>query len=173
MTRTGWIRVESPLGWIRLAAGHGRLTGLHIEPDSPFLIDTGARQPDSSGADQLLLAEAARQLTEYLAGRRRAFELDLAPPGSRFQRQVWSEVLEIPFGATVTYGQLARRIGRPGAARAVGQANAHNPIPVIIPCHRVIGGDGDLTGYRGGLSHKRWLLDHEARVATITPPAAR
>lgn len=68
MTRTGWIRVESPLGWIRLAAGHGRLTGLHIEPDSPFLIDTGARQPDSSGADQLLLAEAARQLTEYLAG---------------------------------------------------------------------------------------------------------
>jgi methylated-DNA-[protein]-cysteine S-methyltransferase len=109
-----------------------------------------------------LCAAAARQLEEYFSDERRSFELELDPKGSDFEKQVWTELQQIPFGTTTTYGDIARKLGDPGASRAVGLANASNPIAIIIPCHRVIGADGDLTGYAGGLHRKRWLLAHEA-----------
>jgi methylated-DNA-[protein]-cysteine S-methyltransferase len=111
-----------------------------------------------------VLSAAAVQLGEYFAGRRKEFEVPLAPQGTPFQRAVWSELLRIPFGETVSYGEIAARIARPRAVRAVGAANGRNPIALIVPCHRVIGSDGTLTGYGGGLPTKRWLLAHEERV---------
>ena len=106
-------------------------------------------------------AEAKRQLEAYFQGERRAFELDLAPEGTPFQQRVWRELLKVPFGETVTYGELADRLDSPGASRAVGHANHVNPIPIVIPCHRVIGQGGALVGFGGGLPIKRALLDHE------------
>ena len=103
-----------------------------------------------------------RQLEEYFRGERRHFELELEPDGTRFERQVWREVLRVPFGATDTYGAIARRLGDPSKARAVGKANSRNPIAIVIPCHRVVGSGGDLTGYAGGLDRKKWLLSLES-----------
>ena len=103
-------------------------------------------------------ADYQRQLREYLVGRRRVFELPLDPRGSDFQREVWRAVESIPYGATATYSEIANRIGKPSAVRAVGAANGANPIPLVIPCHRVLGSDGSLTGYGGGLPLKEWLL---------------
>ncbi len=112
---------------------------------------------------------AARvQLAEYLAGRRRSFELELRPLGSPFQLEVWRALVEIPYGATASYGELARRIDSPGSARAVGRANHENPLPIVVPCHRVIGQDGALVGFGGGLPTKRWLLQLEQQR---TPPS--
>jgi methylated-DNA-[protein]-cysteine S-methyltransferase len=108
------------------------------------------------------LAEVRRQLGEYFAGRRRRFDLAVAAAGSEFQLRVWRALREIPFGATTTYGELAAVLGRAGASRAVGRANATNPVCVVTPCHRVIGKDGSLTGFGGGIEKKRWLLDHES-----------
>jgi methylated-DNA-[protein]-cysteine S-methyltransferase len=107
-------------------------------------------------------ARALQQLEEYFRSERRRFELELEPEGSDFEYRVWSAVQRIPFGATDTYGEIARRVGEPDAARAVGHANARNPIAIIVPCHRVIGSDGELTGYAGGLDRKKWLLDMES-----------
>jgi methylated-DNA-[protein]-cysteine S-methyltransferase len=107
------------------------------------------------------------QLREYFEGRRRSFDVPLEPTGSSFELAVWTALREIPYGETVSYGELAARIGRPEAARAVGVANARNPIAVIVPCHRVIGADGSLTGYGGGLERKRLLLDLEAGVLAL------
>jgi O-6-methylguanine DNA methyltransferase len=104
-----------------------------------------------------------RALERYFRGELRAFDLPLAPEGTSFQRRVWRALCRVPYGATVSYGELARRIGRPGASRAVGRANATNPISIVIPCHRVIGADGTLTGYGGGLGRKKRLLELEAR----------
>jgi len=109
-------------------------------------------------------AAVARQLAEYFAGRRREFALTLDPPGTPFQRDVWGELARIPYGATVSYGELARRVGRPAASRAVGAANGANPIPIVLPCHRVIGANGSLTGYGGGLPIKRALLALEGAL---------
>lgn len=106
-------------------------------------------------------ARVAAQLREYFDGTRRSFELELAPRGTDFQRAVWTELLNIPYGRTTSYAELARRIGRPSAIRAAGAANGANPIPLIVPCHRVIGANGTLTGYGGGLHRKQWLLEHE------------
>jgi methylated-DNA-[protein]-cysteine S-methyltransferase len=147
--------VDSPLGPLLLAAERGALTMLWMSP-----------LPDHDGlpgqdADRGVLSQAATQLDRYFDGGLTAFELPLAPRGTAFQRSVWSALVEIPFGETVSYGELAARIGRPGAARAVGLANGSNPISIIIPCHRVIGSDGRLTGYGGGIDRKAWLLDHE------------
>jgi methylated-DNA-[protein]-cysteine S-methyltransferase len=108
-----------------------------------------------------LLKEAARQLVSYLAGDRKKFSVPLAPAGTDFMQKVWAQVLSIPYGQTACYGEIARQIGAPRAARAVGMANGRNPIPVFIPCHRVIGADGSLTGFRGGLPLKQTLLDWE------------
>jgi methylated-DNA-[protein]-cysteine S-methyltransferase len=126
------------------------------------------------GGDELvwgkgLTSPARRQLAEYFAGHRRVFDLPLAPRGTPFQRAVWQALGTIPFGGTCSYADVAERIGRPGAARAVGAANGRNPIAIIVPCHRVIGRDGSLTGYAAGLARKRRLLDHEG----VLPPLRR
>jgi|SRR5687767_14587209 len=105
----------------------------------------------------------AEQLREYFAGKRQTFDIPLALRGTEFQLAVWNELLRVPYGDTITYAELAQRIGRPSAIRAVGAANGANPIPVIVPCHRVIGSNGTLTGYGGGIERKQWLLAHEGR----------
>jgi methylated-DNA-[protein]-cysteine S-methyltransferase len=113
--------------------------------------------------------DVSAQLTAYFAGDLREFDLPLAAPGTDFQRRVWRELMQIPFGRSISYGELARRIGKPAASRAVGRANGQNPISIIVPCHRVIGADGTLTGYGAGLDRKRWLLDHEAGQRSLVP----
>ncbi len=124
------------------------------------------RGSDQASAGKITASRACalvrRQLSEYFSGRRTSFDLPLAPRGTAFQQRVWAELVAIPFGGRATYGELARRIGRPAASRAVGAANGANPIAIVIPCHRVVGSDGSLTGYGGGLPLKRWLLAHEA-----------
>jgi methylated-DNA-[protein]-cysteine S-methyltransferase len=109
-------------------------------------------------------AHVLAQLREYFAGERTEFTLELAPAGTEFQQRAWRALLDIPFGGTASYAQQARRIGSPAAVRAVGAANGRNPIPIVVPCHRVVGADGSLTGFGGGLEAKRLLLEHEARV---------
>lgn len=117
-----------------------------------------------------LLDRIAQQMREYFAGTRRQFDLPLSPIGTPFRSRVWEELRKIPFGQTIHYGELARRVGDVKASRAVAQANGQNFIAIVIPCHRVIGADGTLTGYGGGIERKRWLLEHEARVAGIENP---
>ncbi|HVO31751.1 MAG TPA: methylated-DNA--[protein]-cysteine S-methyltransferase [bacterium] len=124
-----------------------------------------------------VLAAATEQLREYFSGTRTRFDLTLAPRGTAFQRRVWDALREIPHGGTTTYGALADAIGSPRAVRAVGAANGRNPLSIVVPCHRVVGANGTLTGYAGGLDAKRWLLDHEARFAPqpalAAPPSSR
>ena len=112
-----------------------------------------------------LLRRVADQLAEYFAGERRDFDLPLAAPGTAFQKLVWDALVRIPFGEVRSYGELARTLGRPSGSRAVGAANGKNPIAIIVPCHRVIGANGTLTGYAGGLPTKQWLLEHEQRYS--------
>jgi methylated-DNA-[protein]-cysteine S-methyltransferase len=142
--------VDTPIGTLRLRADQGGLS--RIEFDGP---DT-ARSADP------LLAEAEAQLLAYLAGELQRFDLPLSPGGTEFQRRVWDAVAAVPYGTTTTYSALAAAIGRPSAWRAVGAANGRNPLPIVIPCHRVVGAAGSLTGYGGGLDRKRALLDLEA-----------
>ena len=111
-----------------------------------------------SGAETPLLERGRVELAEYFRGKRREFDLPLAPKGTPFQQKVWSELAKVPYGTVVTYGELAARVGSPRACRAVGQANHNNPLPIFLPCHRVVGAKGALTGYAGGLELKRWLL---------------
>src|SRR2546427_12385838 len=113
------------------------------------------------------LARARHQLDEYFARTRTTFDLPLDPPGTTFQQQVWDLLRTIPYGTTTSYGELARRLGDPRATRAVGAANGKNPIPIIVPCHRVVGARGELTGFGGGLDRKRWLLEHEGALMTL------
>ena len=134
---------------------------LHRAPDAAEIERRAEAHGDRLTWDRERCAAVAAQLAEYFAGTRRDFALALAPRGSSFQRQVWEELSRIPYGATISYAELASRVGRPGAARAVGRANGTNPIPVVIPCHRVIGADGSLTGYGGGMPLKRALLTLE------------
>ncbi len=163
--------IDSPLGPILLRADPaGRLTQLHIGAGADQgEADRAGDGPDAAdaagdgGMAARVLDDAAAQLGEYFEGRLTTFDLPLAMKGSPFQHQVWTELQKIPFGTTVSYGQLATRLRRPSSARAVGHANGRNPIPVIVPCHRVIGSTGHLTGYGGGLRAKRLLLDLETR----------
>lgn len=131
--------------------------------------------PDvESGSSAPVLLELGRQLEEYFGGGRREFDLSLAAVGTPFQQAVWAELRKIPYGGTAGYGQIAARLGRPTAVRAVGAANGRNPISVLVPCHRVVGADGSLTGYAGGVAAKRWLLDHERTIAgepAVSQPA--
>jgi methylated-DNA-[protein]-cysteine S-methyltransferase len=152
------IKLASPLGPLHLCARGDQLTALLL-PTSEPPAEERTRTTD-------VLATAADQLREYFAGHRRDFDLPLAPQGTGFQQLVWTALLAIPFGQTRSYGQIAAAIGRPAASRAVGAANGSNPIAIIIPCHRVIGSSGKLTGYGGGLPAKRWLLAHEG-AATL------
>jgi methylated-DNA-[protein]-cysteine S-methyltransferase len=155
---TRYTTIDSPIGELLLGGdAAGALTDLHMQAaPRPFPVPTDWQRDDGA------LVPAVAQLREYFAGERRAFALPLAPSGSPFERRVWQELLEIPYGETASYGEIARRIGAPSAARAVGLANGRNPIAVVVPCHRVIGANGSLTGYGGGLERKRWLLDLEA-----------
>jgi methylated-DNA-[protein]-cysteine S-methyltransferase len=131
-----------------------------------FLAGRDRFDPESIGGGSLCEG-VARQLSEYFAGKRTAFDLPLDPEGTEFQRDVWRALTEIPFGQRASYADVARRIGRPEAVRAVGAANGANPIAVVIPCHRVIGRDGSLTGYGAGLPIKRWLLDFESGLRRL------
>ena len=148
---------ESPIGRLLLTSDGTALTGLYMEPSRKAQSTDGWAE-DVTAAP---LSATVRQLTEYFAGTRREFDLPLRLQGTTFQTRVWRELTEIPYGQTWSYGHLARRIDKPSASRAVGLANGRNPISILVPCHRVIGADGSLTGYGGGLERKRWLLAHE------------
>jgi methylated-DNA-[protein]-cysteine S-methyltransferase len=150
--------VDSPIGRLLLQSDGVALTGLHMEGPGCPALDAATWLADADGGP---LPLAARQLDEYFAGRRRDFDLPLRLEGTIFQRRVWQVLTEIPYGATWSYGQQAKRMGNPNASRAVGLANGRNPISILVPCHRVIGADGSLTGYGGGVERKRWLLAHE------------
>ncbi len=153
--------VSSPIGPLTLIATDHALTEIRFgRPD-----DDAPDAPDAAPIDHPILAAAAAQLAAYFAGDRRTFDVPLAPTGTAFQRAVWRALGEVAYGQTTGYGALARALGRPTAARAVGAANGANPLPIVVPCHRVIGADGTLTGYAGGLTIKRWLLAHEAATA--------
>jgi len=157
-----YCEVDSPLGSILLSGHDGALSGLHF---------TGHRHSPEPSADWVLdptsFDDVRRQVEEYFDGRRRMFDVPLAMEGSPFELTVWSALLDIPYGETASYGQIAQRIGRPGAARAVGAANGRNPVSIIVPCHRVIGSDASLTGYGWGVERKAWLLDHERGVHSL------
>jgi methylated-DNA-[protein]-cysteine S-methyltransferase len=144
--------VDTPIGTLWLSRDDAGLSRID------FAGPPGARSGDE------LFAEAEAQLAAYFAGERRHFELPLSPRGTDFQRSVWAAVDVIPYGATTSYSALAARLGRPAAWRAVGAANGRNPLPVVVPCHRVVGAAGGLTGYGGGLERKRALLDLESRA---------
>jgi methylated-DNA-[protein]-cysteine S-methyltransferase len=148
--------VRSPLGPLRLLATELGIRGVY------YTAHKGAPElPARELADHPVLLRARRQLEEYFAGARHDFDLPLDVLGTPFQRRVWRALTELPYGQTATYGELAARLQAPRAARAVGRANALNPISIIVPCHRVIGSGGKLTGYAGGLACKQWLLEHE------------
>lgn len=151
--------VATPVGLLKLVATDAALVAILWENDDPKRVRLAPLVEDV-GHPVLLLAE--RQLTEYFAGARKLFDLPLDFSGTHFQRQVWSELLKIPFGQTRTYGEIANAIGKPRAFRAVGAANGKNPISIVAPCHRVIGKDGSLTGFAGGLEAKECLLGIEA-----------
>lgn len=151
-----WMRMGSPLGDLILVEENGEL--LEIGFTSGKRPSQPPRDAEENAAP---FAMVIRQLEEYFAGTRRDFDLPLAPSGTAFQKSVWQSLLEIPFGKAVSYSDIARAIGNPNAVRAVGLANGRNPIPIVIPCHRVIGKDGSLTGYGGGLPIKQKLLTLE------------
>jgi methylated-DNA-[protein]-cysteine S-methyltransferase len=160
-----YTTMDSPIGeLLTLGDDDGRtLRGLYMQAGrKPLAVRPAWRRDDGAFAD------VRSQLGEYFAGERTGFDLQLALDGSAFQRTVWHALTEIPYGQTISYGELARRIGRPDLARAVGTANGQNPIAVIVPCHRVIGADGKLVGYGGGLDNKRRLLDLEAGLLTLS-----
>ena len=151
---TLWTVFESPLGPLTLRGRPGVLTAIHF----PGRVGALGGATEDPGAFE----EPLRQLGEYFAGERRGFELPLELDGTTFERAVWSRLLEIPYGATTTYGAIAKAIGLPDQARDVGTAVGRTPVPIVVPCHRVVGSDGALTGYGGGLDRKRALLDLEA-----------
>jgi methylated-DNA-[protein]-cysteine S-methyltransferase len=155
MTRTHTI-IDSPIGPITLVADGDALACLYMDIQR-YPDDVGPADP----GDSVVLKEAERQLAEYFAGERTEFDLPLAAEGTPFQRRVWSALCDIPYGETISYGELARRVGQPSAARAVGLANGRNPISIVVPCHRVIGSSGKLVGYGGGLDRKQRLLELE------------
>ncbi len=149
--------MQSPIGPLTIVATNGALVAV--------LMDGHHRSPvpESAWGERVddALPDATLQLEEYFAGKRQAFDLPLAPSGTGFQRRVWAALAEIPYGETRSYGQIATAIGRPGASRAVGMANGRNPVSIVVPCHRVVGASGSLTGYAGGPERKQFLLDLE------------
>jgi methylated-DNA-[protein]-cysteine S-methyltransferase len=152
--------VDSPLGPLTLVTRAGGLAGVymtqqrHLPPEDTF-------GPRVAVTDVPLLTRTADQLAAYFAGDLRDFDLDMSTSGTPFQRRVWTALRDIPYGETVTYGELAAAVGQPTASRAVGLANGRNPLSIVVPCHRVVGANGSMTGYGGGIERKRWLLDFE------------
>ena len=161
-------RIDCPVGTLSLAASDA---GLHAF-EFPANRHPVRRDRDWREGDHPLLRRAQAQLDAYFAGTRRDFDLPLAPRGTPFQRQVWFALASIPYGGTASYAQLAARVDRPAATRAVGAANGRNPLPIVLPCHRVIGADGSLTGFGGGLPTKRFLLELEGALPRETPAPA-
>ena len=155
MTTLQCRTVDSPVGPLTLAGRDGRLRHLRM------VDQTYEPSRDGWQNDDTAFPDAVEQLAEYFAGKRTDFDLDLDMVGTAFQRRVWSALQNIPYGQTCSYGEIAHQIGSPKASRAVGMANGHNPISIIVPCHRVIGANGSLTGYGGGLERKRTLLELE------------
>jgi len=156
MTGMVYTRMESPVGRLVLVGDEAGLRQVWFaEGRRVEVVERDWRE------DKAAFAEAVRQLRAYFAGELREFDLELAPVGTEFQLRVWHELRRIGYGETISYGELARRVGNAKAARAVGLANGSNPLPIIVPCHRVIGGDGSLTGFGGGLPNKKWLLELE------------
>ncbi|WP_181772286.1 methylated-DNA--[protein]-cysteine S-methyltransferase [Amycolatopsis pittospori] len=156
--------IDSPYGPLTLVAEEQSLCGLYMVEQRHRPAEETFGHPDPGAP---IFVETERQLKEYFAGQRKDFDLPLSFAGTDFQRMVWKGLCEIPYGETVSYGQLADRLGRPTASRAVGLANGKNPMGIIVPCHRVVGATGDLTGYGGGIERKRQLLDFEREGATL------
>lgn len=152
--------IPTPIGDLRVVASDAGIREIRMP-----LPDRGVPVRATENPDHPILKAARRQLDEYFRGERRDFDLPLDVEGTAFQRTVWDALVQIPFGETESYGGLAERVGKPGAARAVGGANGRNPVPIVVPCHRVIGADGQMTGYAGpsedGIAIKRWLIRHE------------
>ena len=162
MSDTVHTILDSPIGSLLLGGDGTRLRWIG------FPSGKGAIAPEAGWRrDDGAFARAREQLTAYFEGRLTCFDLELDPRGTPFQLAVWQELARIPSGETISYGELARRIGRPSASRAVGAANGVNPLPIIVPCHRVIGSSGALTGFAGGLETKRWLLAHETGAVSV------
>lgn len=159
-----FVRIDSPVGPLVLAASDEGLHGIEFQPSRHHV----ARAEGWQEGDAPVLRRTQEQLAEYFAGVRRAFDLPLAPRGTPFQEAVWHALATIPYGETISYSQLAARVGRPAAVRAVGAANGRNPLPIVLPCHRVIGADGSLTGFGGGLPVKRFLLELEGALRRET-----
>jgi len=157
MTRTHTV-VPSPIGPLTAVREGGALVGLYMELSRRPLVPAAVGQRSEEGFDDVV-----RQLVEYFAGRRTAFDLPLRPTGNDFQLAVWEQLTRIPYGSTRSYGELAHDLGDRTLAQAVGTACGRNPLPVVIPCHRVLGADGSLVGFGGGLDRKRFLLDLEQR----------
>jgi len=184
---TAFTRIHSPLGELTLVASDTGLTAVHFptsrEVPPLHVVERGTGgedyvgagrgdgagwlEDDGSGPAGAVLARTREQLNEYFARTRTTFDLPLDPAGSAFERRVWDALRAIPYGSTVSYGELARRLGDPRATRAVGAANGKNAIPIIVPCHRVVGARGELTGFGGGLDRKRWLLEHEGAALAL------
>ena len=165
--------MPSPIGTLTIVADHDALVAIRWdtesddrEPDAHNPVDAklGDDVVEVAPADHPVLAAAVEQLGEYFAGTRTEFDLPLGPDGTEFQRRAWQALTRIPFGETITYGEQAVLLGDRNKSRAVGAANGRNPIPIVVPCHRVVGSNGHLTGFAGGLNIKAWLLDHEFQV---------
>lgn len=155
--------LETPIGTLLIAGDEEAVRRIEFPKK-----DKAARpEPDWRESSRGAVGEAVRQLREYFGGERAEFDLPLAPEGTQFQRGVWRRLQEIPYGETISYGELAKRVGNPRASRAVGAANGQNPIPIVIPCHRVIGANGKLTGFGGGLPIKEALLALESKQASL------
>jgi methylated-DNA-[protein]-cysteine S-methyltransferase len=157
---TFFTQIDAPIGPLLIAASEAGLREIRFHVSRP---EAGCGSGWIEGP-HVLLDAARRQLREYFQGRRTTFELPVAPEGTPFQRHVWGMLATIPYGQTISYAELASRVGRPGASRAVGAANGRNPLPIVLPCHRVIGADGSLTGFGGGLPLKRFLLELEGAL---------
>jgi methylated-DNA-[protein]-cysteine S-methyltransferase len=159
-TSAAMSTMESPIGTLTLTVENEVLTGVHMHDQRHAPVLSPAIERDDAA-----LAPFVAQLQAYFAGKLTAFELPIHLRGTEFQRRVWASLQEIPYGETISYGELARWVGNPKASRAVGLANGRNPVAIVVPCHRVIGADGSLTGYGGGLERKVWLLEHEGSWA--------
>jgi methylated-DNA-[protein]-cysteine S-methyltransferase len=174
MNTIHYLEHPSPVGPLRIAASADGLVALYMQGQRhrPAEVDPAWRPVDAESAASSTLDETRRQLDDYFAGRRTTFALPLATTGTVFQQAVWAALRDIGYGRTISYGELARRIGRPAAVRAVGLANGRNPVSIVVPCHRVIGADGSMTGYGGGVERKIHLLALEAAHPNACASAA-
>jgi methylated-DNA-[protein]-cysteine S-methyltransferase len=162
------LKFPSPVGTLTLVANPTHLLAVLWEDDDATRVPL---PPSTEAPNHPVLQETAQQLEDYFNGTRTIFTLPLEPEGTPFQQQVWGALATIPCGETRSYGQLAQQLGHPNASRAVGAANGRNPISIILPCHRVVGANGCLTGFVGGITAKRWLLNHEQRHAPQSQPS--